>query len=201
MQLSEIVDEDADPFGTAYVWKTGGANHAANEAAVAATPGSWTMKYAGMTAGEIRSTGYDGNTFIVRVKTLDGSSPGTKELELTDWDTGPVFFMNAGGIISQPGTCGKDSWQTSGINGFIPAIEGADVVTHGHANVETVNIYGQFKSRGKVMPGEATTASGQTGGYAYNGFLPGTDYRDQWHYIAGTMGASCYVTALALVST
>lgn len=194
MAMAEIVDDTVDPFGLAYEWKTGGANPAANEAAViASSGGAFTFKYTGQTAGEIRGTGHVGDTFEFLVRTPNGTSPADKDILIPDWATGPVFHMNAGGIISTVGTCSKDTWQTNGINGALPTIEGAKVETHGHGTVYPVKVLGRVEATGRVNPGEPTYSIGQTGGYVWNMFTGGRITRDE-PIITGSIKGKNFLT-------
>lgn len=167
----------------------GGANPAANDTAVDGTSGvtAWSIKYAGQTAGDIRGTSHVGDTYTLHIKMADGSNPNGKPLFLADYVSGVNLTTGSHGHVLIIGTTGKDSANfnpAGGVSlGLIPWFESLTFLgVGGHGGVGPKCTTGAFIAIGVPIPGEATFATGQTGGGGCHNYSAGFDLTNQYLY-------------------
>jgi hypothetical protein len=189
LMLWKVSAPHDDPLGEYCELHIGGANPAANDAAVDATNGvnAWSIKYAGQVAGDIRGTGHIGDTFIFHMKTADGTSPAGQPFFWPDHRGGITITCGSHGHAVVIGSTGKDSVSFTPAGnaslGLIPWFESFTLLGGGgHGGVGPKCTVGRFKSIGVPIPGEATFASGQSGGAGCHNFSAGFDFSNQYLY-------------------
>lgn len=151
------------------VWHVGGADIAANLAAVDADPGSFAINRTGSTVqdprGDTASTNYD-----VFVHMPDSADPNGAALLITNYSAASTLQGGTNVGITFKGAWGKDSLGVAAYNGAVPTFESCRFEDFGcHGYVGPCNLTDHYSS-GMARPGYAGYSRNRSAGGAVNMF-------------------------------
>ncbi|KQX18156.1 MULTISPECIES: hypothetical protein [unclassified Sphingomonas] len=151
------------------VWHVGGADIAANIAAVEADPGSFAINRSGSTAqdprGDTAATGYD-----LYVQMPDSSDPNGATLLITSYSAVATLQGGHHVGITFKGAWGKDSLGLVAYSGTVPKFEHCSFEDFGcHGYVGPCNLIDHYSS-GAARPGYTGYSRNRSAGAAINRF-------------------------------